>query len=147
MANITQDMGGAQMINIADPINAQDAMTMNSANNTASGIPRLWNNGVSKTTVKEFCGSSTVSSGSVTFNLTTDGTSTGPAIFSNVYQESTNLWINDASNQYQFGGYSLSGNKKTLTFTINKLGTVIAGLIQFISAANGVTVYLQIKGD
>lgn len=136
-----------QIKNIVDPVASQDAMTMNSAQNTAGGIPRVWVNGAQKTSVKEFFGSATVSSGNVTFNMTTDGTATGPAIFTNVYTESINLFVFDVANQYQFSGLSIAASKKTLTITVGRLGSVLIGIIQFVTAANGVTVYLQVKGD
>ncbi len=140
-------MGGSKIINIADPVNPQDAMTMNTANNTVAGIPRLWVSGVHKSTVWEYYSSANVSSGNVVFNLTDDGTSSGNAVFTNVYLESLNLISYSSTSQYQFNNPIISGNKKTLTVTVMTLGTVILGVIQFISAANGVTVYMQIKGD
>lgn len=77
-----------------------------------TGVPRTWVNSVQKTSVKEYFGSSTTSSGVATFYLTTDGTSDGPAIFSNVYKESFQPWIEDANNSYQYSNYTLAGNKK-----------------------------------
>lgn len=144
---IIQDMGGAQMKNISDPVDSQDAMTMNTANTTAGGIPRVWVNGARKTSVWEYFSSATVSGGNVVFNLTDDGTATGNAVFTNVYLESLNIIIYSATIQYQFSAPTISANKKTLTVTVGAIGTVILGIIQFISAANGITVYAQIKGD
>lgn len=136
-----------QWKNIIDPVDTQDAMTMNSAQTTASGIPRVWVNGVHKASVWEYYSSATVSSGNVVFNLTDDGTSGGNAVFTNVYLESLNLIVYSATVQYQFSNPTVSGNKKTLTVTVGQLGTVILGVIQLVSAANGITVYGQVKGD
>lgn len=109
--------------------------------------PQTWVNGVKKTYVKEYLASVTVSGGTATFYLTDDGTSGGNAIFTNVYTESMNMFVQDVTNSYMFGNISVAGNKKSLTVTVNKLGTVLIGVIQLISAANGTVVYLQLKGD
>lgn len=136
-----------QWKNIADPTDAQDAMTMNSAMSTAAGIPRVWLSGVKKSTVLEYYASATVASGTVTFWLTDNGLSTGNAVFTNVYLESLNLIVYSATVQYQFSAPTVASNKKSIAVTIGQLGTVILGIVQFISAANGITVYLQVKGD
>lgn len=145
MTNVIQDMGGAQISNVADPVNAQDAMTMNTAMATAGAIPRVNLNGVTQSTVWECGRSNTVSTGTVVFNLTADNTSGGTALFSTIFKESANFWIDDATNQYQIGGYTVSANKKTLTLTVNKIGLSL-GIIVFTSAANGVVVNMTIKG-
>lgn len=133
----------SQLKEIIGGTETNDAVTLVQMNS----IPRIWVNGVQKTGVKGCYTSATVSSGTVIFNLTTDGTTNGAAIFNNVYQASMNWWVNDATVQYQVGGYTISGNKKQLTLTMNKLGTVLLGIIQTVAAANGVTVYLSIYGD
>lgn len=136
-----------QWKNIVDPVDPQDAMTMNTAQTTAAGIPRVWLNGVQKASVKEYFSSAVVAGGTATFYLTDDGTSGGGAVFANVYLESMNLMVYSASSQYQFSSPTVAGNKKSITVTIGVLGTVILGIIQFVAAANGTTIYLQIKGD
>lgn len=136
-----------QIKNLVDPVDAQDGMTMNTAMNTVAGIPRVWVNGAHKSSVWEYFSSATVSSGNVVFNLTDDGTSSGNAVFTNVYLESLNLIIYSSTIQYQFSNPVVSGNKKTLTVTVGQLGTVILSIVQFITAANGITVYAQVKGD
>lgn len=107
----------------------------------------VWVNGVLKSDTKIFYGSGVVANGAITFYLTDTGDANGNAIFSNVYTESMNLFTLDLTNQYQFGNLVISNDKKTLTLTINKLGSVLIGIIQFVAAANGQTVYLQVKGD
>jgi len=104
-------------------------------------------NSVLKSNCKEYHTSGTVSGGTVTFYLTDDGTSGGTAIFTNIYKDSAKFWVDDALIQYQFGNYTVSGDNKSITVTINKLGTVLLGIIQFVSSADGFTVYLSIKGD
>lgn len=108
---------------------------------------QLYRNGTLKTAPKTYMTTGTVASGTVTFNLTDDNTATGNALFSTIYKESLNWWIDDAANQYQVGGYTVAGNLKTLTLTINRLGTVILGLIQFTVAANGTTVNITVWGE
>lgn len=112
---------------------------------SVTNIPRLWLNGVQQSNVKEVDTSAVVSGGTAVFYLTDNGLSTGNALFTTVFQQSLNVLVNDATNQYQFGGYTVSSDKKTLTLTINKIGLSV-GILVFTSAANGVTIYLQIKG-
>ncbi len=141
------DIINGQIKNIVDPTDAQDAMTMNTANNTASGIPRVWKNGTQLVSAKEYWSTAVVASGVARFYLTSDHTGSGSAIFTTIYKESMNFLIEDASNTYQFSGITIDANKKYVDVTVGRLGTVILGIIQFITAANGVTIYLQVKGD
>lgn len=106
-----------------------------------------WVNGVKKSMVKEYCASAVVANGSAVFYLTDNGTSGGNAVFNNVYKESANFWVDNSSAQYQMGGYTLSEDKKSITISVGALGSVIIGIIQFVNATNGVTIYLRIKGD
>lgn len=114
-----------------------------------------WRSGVRKNTVIEYMSSAAVSGGSVTFNLTDDGTSAGNAIASTWFKESASFWVEDNTATYQFGTFTVSANKKQVTATITKLNatstilsliSVLTGLT-FVSPANGVTVYLAIKGE
>lgn len=106
-----------------------------------------WVNGSQKADSQEYCASATVSSGQAVFYLTDNGASNGNAVFTNVYKESLSFWVDDSGVQYQFGSYTLAGDKKSITVAVNKLGSVVLGLINVVSAANGVTVYMRIKGD
>ena len=108
---------------------------------------KLYRSGVQKPAVKIYTGSADISSGSAVLYLTTDGTASGSAIFNNVYKESFSWWIDDAANQYQLGGYTLSEDNKSVTINVNRLGTVLIGIIQFITGANGVVVNMSIWGD
>lgn len=113
----------------------------------SNSIPRTWINGVRKTLVKQFLATGTVAggAGNVTFNLTDDGTATGNAIFTNVYQESANFWINSQIS-FNFSSYTLSGDKKTLTVKVSN-PIISALIIVYANAANGTVAYLQINGD
>ncbi len=138
---------------------ATGAAGSNGTNGT-NGIA-IYRQGTLKTAAKEYLDSAVVSGGTVTFPLTLDHTSTGTAIFTNVYKESANFRVDDNAAAYQFGGFTLSANKKTLTMTATKLGTtsanallnLIGGVVSvvtgitFTAAPNGVVVHLSIKGD
>lgn len=67
--------------------------------------------------------------GVATFNLTDDNTATGNALFSNVYKEAANFWVDDANNTYQPGGWSLSVNKKVLTINLNRSSSTLLSLL------------------
>lgn len=89
----------------------------------------------------------TVASGVAVFYLTTDGTSSGTALFSNgIIQSSIQLIVNDASASYQYG-WALTNGNKTLTVTTNKLSTanILTGVLGQ-SAANGSVVNLTVYG-
>lgn len=136
-----------QIKNIVNPIDPQDAMTMDTASSTAGGIPRVYRSNVQQTSVWEYLGSTTVSGGNAVFNLTTDGTSTGPAIFPTaVFTESINITIFDTTNSYIYGAPTIGTGNKTITFVVNRIGLSL-GIIVFTAAANGITVKLSVKGN
>lgn len=112
-----------------------------------SQVPRAWQNGTRRVGVREVCASATVSSGVATFYLTDTGAAGGNALFGTaVFKESANFWVESTAIQYQYGNYTLSGDRKTLTVNVTQLGSVLLGIIQFVAAANGATVYLRICG-
>lgn len=91
--------------------------------------------------------SATVSSGVAVFNLTTDGTSTGAALFPNgVIADSISTIVNDATASYQMS-WAFSNSNKTLTVTANKLSTanILTGVLGQ-AAANSAVVKLSIWG-
>lgn len=87
-------------------------------------------------------------SGVATFYLTSDGTSTGSAKFSDVDLDSIQIRC-VAGTVYQEPTTSLSGDKKTLTVTMNKVtGVTLLGIsvLSAISAeANGATVRVRVR--
>lgn len=104
-------------------------------------------NGVQYIGVQTCSQSKTVSSGTVTFYLTNDGTATGTALFpTNVFIGTGNFWVNDAINQYQMGGYTLSTDHKSLTLTVNKIGLSL-GILVFIASTTGTTINMSIRGN
>lgn len=89
----------------------------------------------------------TVASGVAVFNLTSDGTSGGTALFSSgVIADSVNVTVSDATASYQMS-WAWSNSNKTLTVTANKLTTanILTGLLGQ-AAANGAVVKLQVMG-
>lgn len=91
--------------------------------------------------------SATVASGVAVFNLTTDGTSGGTALFPNgVIQDSVNAFVSDATASYQMS-YAFSNSNKTLTVTTNKLSTtnILTGVLGQV-AGNGSVVKLSVWG-
>lgn len=91
--------------------------------------------------------SATVSSGTAVFNLTTDGTSGGTALFPNgVIADSVNTAVSDALASYQMS-WAFSNSNKTLTVTANKLTTanILTGILGQ-SSANGAVVKLNVWG-
>lgn len=91
--------------------------------------------------------SATVSSNVAVFNLTSDSTSGGTALFPNgVIQDSVQVSVNDATAAYQMS-WAFSNSNKTLTVTANKLTTsnILTGVLGQ-AAANAAVVKLQIWG-
>lgn len=91
--------------------------------------------------------SATVASGVAVFNLTSDGTSTGTALFTGgVIQDSVNAFVSDAAASYQMA-YAFSNSNKTVTVTTNKLTTanILTGLLGQ-AAGNGSVVKLSVWG-
>lgn len=107
----------------------------------------VWVSGQRKILTKRITTTAVTATGQAVFYLTDNNASNGNAVFTNVYKSTANFWVDNASIQYQFGNYTVSGDKKTLTVNVNQLGSVILGLIDFVAAANGITVHLTIMGD
>lgn len=95
----------------------------------------------------------TISGGNAVFYLTDDGTSTGNALYSDVYLESLNWTVWDNAGLYAIGTPTISGNKKTLTVPVQKqgfsgvtiLGINVLGSVAF-TAASGPTMAVSILG-
>lgn len=88
-----------------------------------------------------------VSSGVAVFQLTSDGTSSGAALFPNgVIVDSVNVSVNDATAAYQMS-WVFTNSNKTLTITANKLTTsnILTGILGQ-TAANSATVKLSVWG-
>lgn len=85
--------------------------------------------------------SGAVAGGTVTYHLTADGLANGAALCSEVIQESVQPIVNDAAASYQIG-WAFSNALKTLTLTVNRLGTanILTGVLGQVQAANGTNV-------
>lgn len=109
--------------------------------------PTVYLGSAQKSNVKLFTKSATTTSGVATFSLT-DGA--GAALFTNVYDESVALQVNDSTSSYAFS-WSLSGDKKTLTVTAAKpavttiLGISVLGALNPVP--NGTAIRLTVWGD
>lgn len=139
-----------QLKNVVDPVDMQDGMTMNSAMSTAAGIPRVYVDSVQQTNVWSCKMHTNTSGGNAVFYLTKDGTSSGIAIFpNNVFLSSLNVITYSSVALYQSSAPTLSNSNKTLTVGINQMTGVslLNGLINLVTASNGITVYMQIEGN
>lgn len=100
--------------------------------------------GVKKNQPKISITTAAVATGTVTFNLTDDNTSTGNALFTNVYTDSAQPVAVGIS--VFFGSPTLAANRKTISFPVTQVTTVL-GLVTIQTAANGTACRLMIMGD
>lgn len=84
--------------------------------------------------------------GLVTFYITDDGTSSGNAVFTNVYADSISVGGYGTGGQYQASGLTVSGDKKSVTATISQLVPILVVTFS-ASAANGIECRLYVMGD
>lgn len=126
-----------------------------------TGIPKLYVDGVGKPNAFLNATSATTTSGVATFYFTTTGNSSGTALFNTFYDKTLTWYINDQTNQYSVGGYTLAGDKKsfTLSFTrlttsntnvlTNLLGSLTSVLTGINNAAvpNGTTIKVSMWGE
>lgn len=89
----------------------------------------------------------TTSSGVATFYITDDGTSSGSAIFTNVYADSISVVAYGSAANYQPYSPTVAGDKKSITVNLNQATSVLLGAIQLVTAANGVDCRLYVMGD
>lgn len=116
-------------------------------------VVQAYNNATQRLGAFPIFASSTVATGVAVFYLTTDGTSTGTAIFPNsVITDSVNVTPNDSTALYGLS-WAFTNSNKTLTVTVNKSSsTGVISLLGLnllgspIAAANGTTVKLQVWG-
>lgn len=99
-----------------------------------------------KTSVFRTYKSVTVASGTAIFYLTDDGTSTGNALYTEVFTDSVQVIVSDATASYQMS-WAFTNSNKTLTVTTNKLTTanILTGLLGQ-AQANGAVVKLVVEG-
>jgi len=118
-------------------------------------LPKVYVNGTLKTAQRlEWIDSVTTTSGSATFYLTSDRTSTGTARAAAIDLDSVMLRTVDETGQYAFGAV-ISPNVKTVVAVIFKqvfsglvlLSTNLLGSVTNSAAPNGTVVKGVIKGD
>lgn len=85
-------------------------------------------------------------SGLVTFYITDDGTSSGNAVFTNVYSDTVAVNGYGTGGQYQASGLTVSGDKKSITATMSQLVPVLVVTFS-AAAANGIECRLYVMGD
>lgn len=106
-----------------------------------------WMSGVKKPGSFVYYSKTTTASGTVTFYITDDGTSSGNAVFTSVYLDSITISPYGSGAVYQVSAPTISGDNKSITATINQVTSVILGLIQISSAANGVDCRMLVLGS
>lgn len=124
-------------------------------------IPKLRINGTVKPNAFPAATSATTTSGVATLYFTTTGDSSGTALFNTFYPETLTWFINDHTNQYSVGGYTVSGDKKTVTVNFTRLTTsntnVLVNLLGALTSVltginntavpNGTTIRVSIWGE
>lgn len=85
--------------------------------------------------------------GVVTFYITDDGTSSGSAVFSNVYADSILVVPFGSGGQYQAYTPTVAGDKKSITATVAQATNVLGILTFNATAANGIDCRLYVIGD
>lgn len=122
-----------------------DIATYNAA--IAYAQRKAWVSGVLKPNSFIYYSKATTVSGNVTFYITDDGTATGNVVFTNVYADSVTISPYGSSAVYQISAPTVASDKKSITATVNQVTSVVLGLIQISSVANGVQVNMLVLGD
>lgn len=86
-------------------------------------------------------------SGNVTFYVTSDGTSSGTAIFNNIYADSIIVVAYGSSGSYQPYNVTVAGDKKSISATISQITNVLSIATISSAAANGIDCRLYAMGD
>lgn len=108
---------------------------------------KAWVSGVLKPDSFVYYSKASTASGIVTFYLTNDGTSSGTAVFNNIYADTITVTPYGSSAVYQVSSPVISGDKKSISITVNQVTSVVLGLIQITSAANSIPCNLLVLGD
>lgn len=108
---------------------------------------KAWVSGILNIGAFPYLSKTTTSSGSATFWLTDTGDSSGSAVFSNIYADSIAVVVYGNAANYQPYNPVVAGDKKSVTINVNQTTSVLLGLLQLVSASNGVDVRLLVVGD
>lgn len=122
-----------------------DIATYNAA--IAYAQRKAWVTGVLKPNSFIYYSKTTTASGVATFYITDDGTATGSAVYTNVYADTITVTPYGTAALYQMSSPAVAGDKKSITVTVSQVTSVLLGLIQSTTAANGVDVRLLVLGD
>lgn len=122
-----------------------DLATYNAA--IAYAQRKAWVTGVLKPNSFVYYSKATTASGTATFYITDDGTATGNAIYNNVYADTITVTPYGTAALYQMSSPTVSTDKKSITITVSQVTSVLLGLIQSTTAANGVDCRLLVLGD
>lgn len=108
-----------------------------------------WVSGVLKNDSFIYASKASIAGGAgvVTFYITDDGTSTGNAVFTNVYTDSILVVPFGSAGQYQAYSPTLAGDKKSITATVAQATNVLGILTFNATAANGIDCRLYVMGD
>lgn len=113
----------------------------------AASQRKAWLSGVLKANSFVYYSKATTTGGTVIFYLTDDGTSSGNAVFTNVYADSVTITPYGSAALYQVSSPVISNDKKTITATINQVTSVVLGLISIASAVNNIPCTMLVLGD
>lgn len=143
----TANSSDATLFARANHTGTQAESTVVNLTTDLSNRPIYYLGATQKSNVKVIEKHATVSSGTAVFYLTSDETISGSGLCTNIYDDSVNLFVNDATASYQMS-YVVTNSNKTLTVTANKLGTanILTGILGQV-AANTAVVRLQLKCD
>ena len=97
-------------------------------------------NGVMVNGIIPYLTKATTASGAATLWLTDDGTSTGNAVFTNIYPEGIVINAYGTGNNYQVYNVVVSSDLKKVTCNVNQMAGAILGLVNVTTAANGIDV-------
>lgn len=114
-------------------------------------IPKSYNGTTQRTNPVEFTYTATITSGAGVIYLTSDGTSTGTALFINI--DYIKAEVSDSTSNYNYA-YALTNSNKTLTITASR--STPTGVIALLgisvlgsptAAPNGTSISVFIKGN
>lgn len=139
--------GGMLYMNNSGMVSASNVWTTSKMDSLDVSQVSIYNSSTLLTAPKVVIRSGQTSGGGglAVFQLTTDGTSSGTAIFNNIY--GINVDINASDSAYGYSWATTNANR-TLTVTVVKPGTLLGlGLIPYVAAANGVSISARVFGN
>lgn len=85
--------------------------------------------------------------GVATFYITDDGTSTGNAVFTNVYPDSVSVVAYGSTANYQVFNPVVAEDNKSIAVNLDQATTVLFGTIQLVAASDGIDCRMYVMGD